>query len=183
MVTFRTKATDADIVLRVLRRTRQIRDFRPEPVPDELLNEILEVGRWTGSAKNRQPARFVLIRDRARLDRLAELAPTARHLSRAAAGIAIVMPGENEEWDAYDEGRVAERLLVGANALDLGAGIGWATPSARAAVADLLGVTPPAFVRTFVSIGYPSEAAMAPKSAPGTARRPLADVVRYERFG
>ncbi len=183
MTTSRAKPAEADAVLRALRRTRQVRDFRPDPVPDELLEALLEVGRWSGSAKNRQPFRFILIRDRGRLDRLAELAPTARHLSRAPAGIAIVMPGEDPEWDAYDEGRAAERILIAANALELGAGIGWATQSGRSAVGEFLGLTPPAFVRTLISIGYPTEAALAPKSAPGAARKPLSELVRYERFG
>jgi nitroreductase len=174
---------EAEVVLHALRRTRQIRDFRPDPVPDEVLEQILDVARWSGSAKNRQPWTFIVIRQHERLAHLAELAPNASHLAKAPAAIAIVMPGESVEQDIYDEARAAERILIAANALGLGAGIGWAIPSKRDAVGEYLDVTPPAFVRTFVSIGYPSDAAMAPKSAPGTARKPLADLVRYERFG
>jgi nitroreductase len=183
MPTTRAKPAEVDVVLRALRRTRQVRDFRPDPVPDELLEELLEVGRWSGSAANSQPWTFIVVRSRERLDRLAELAPNAHHLQRAPLAIAIAMPGEKPEWDAYDEGRVAERILVAAGALGLGAGIGWAVPSKRPAVAEYLGLTPPAYVRTLISVGFPSEAALARKSPRGKARKPLADLVRYERFG
>jgi nitroreductase len=97
--------------------------------------------------------------------------------------IAIVMPGEKAEIDLYDEARAAERILIAANALGLGAGIGWAMASRRDAVAEYLGLTPPAFVRTFVSIGYATLAAARPKAPKGQARKPLSELVAYERIG
>ncbi len=88
------------------------------------------------------------------------------------------MGGDNPEWDAYDEGRAAERMLVAAGTLDLGAGIGWVQEAQRPAVAAFLGLTAPAFVRTIISLGHPTDAARRPRSAPGTARRPLAELVQ-----
>jgi nitroreductase len=168
----------ADHVLRALRRTRQVRQFTDEPVAEEDLRAILEVARWTGSSTNRQPWTFVVIRNKADRKRLAELAHYARHVGGAALAIAIVMSGENAEWDAYDEGRAAERILVAAGALGLGAGIGWADDPERPAVGTLLGVTAPAFVRTIISLGHPTPAARRPRSGPGTGRRPLDELVR-----
>ena len=172
-----TRAT-ADPVLRALRRTRQIRQFTEEPVTETDLSAILDVARWTGSSMNLQPWTFIVIRDRADRERLAELAPYARHVARAALAVAIAMNGDNPEWDAYDEGRVAERILVAASALGLGAGIGWALETERPQVAALLGLTAPQFVRTIISLGHPTERARQPRSVPGTARRPLAALVR-----
>jgi nitroreductase len=172
--------TTANVVLRALRRTRQIRDFRPTAVPDEVLEQILDVARWTGSAMNRQPWTFLVIRDRERLKRLAEIAPNASHVGRAPAVIAIVMPGEKSEMDSYDEARAAERIMIAAEALGLGAGIGWASDNTREPVRKELGLTPPTFVRSFVSIGYATPAAAQPKTPKGQARKPLSEVVRYE---
>ncbi len=168
----------ADLVLRALRRTRQVREFTNEPVTETDLNAMLEVARWTGSSMNSQPWTFIVIGDRADRERLAELAPYARHVAGAAVAIAIAMNGDNPEWDAYDEGRAAERILVAAGALGLGAGIGWALETERPLVAAFLGLTAPSFVRTIVSLGHPTEGARRPRSAPGTARRPLAELVR-----
>jgi nitroreductase len=118
------------------------------------------------------------MRERDDLERLAELVPNARYVAGAAAAIAIAMAGDNAEWDAYDEGRAAERILIAANALGLGAGIGWAVASGRPQVGQFFSLEPPAFVRTIISLGHPTEAARRPKSAPGAARRPLKDLVR-----
>jgi nitroreductase len=171
-------AQSAEIVLSSLRRTRQVRQFTDEPVSEDDLQAILEVARWSGSSANRQSWTFIVIRDRGVRARLAELAPNARHVAGAPVAIGIAMDGTNAEGDAYDEGRAAERILIAATALGLGAGIGWAIGPVRPQVAELLGLTPPAFVRTIVSIGHPTEAARQPKSAPGAARRPLKGLVR-----
>lgn len=169
---------EGDVVLAALRRTRQVRQFTDEPVDEADLRAILNVARWTGSAANRQPWSFLVVRKREDLQRLAGLAPNARHVGGAALAIAIVMPGESEVQDAFDEGRVAERILVAANAIGLGAAIGWATPKYRPGVGEFLGLNEPAFVRTMVSIGHRAPEGMKPKSAPGAARKPLHELIR-----
>jgi len=42
---------------------RAIRRYKPDPVPDELMEEILEAARWAPSATNRQPWRFQVLKD------------------------------------------------------------------------------------------------------------------------
>lgn len=167
------------MVLRGLRRTRQIRQFADGPIDEDALQSILEVARWTGSSMNSQPWTFIVVRDAATRRRIGELARYARYVANAPLAIAIAMPGKDPEAEAYDEGRAAERVLIAASALDLGAGIGWAdSPEERAAVGALLGVEPPAFVRTILAVGDPTEAALQKRSGPGTGRRPLAEFVR-----
>ena len=167
-----------DIVLRALRRTRQVRRFTDGPVADADIQAILDVARWSGSSENTQPWLFVVIRDPAVRRRIGELARYARHVGKAPLALAIVMPGADPESEAYDEGRVAERILIAAGAMDLGAGIGWAERAEQEEVGALLGVTPPAFVRTIVSIGRPTDEARRPRRGPGTGRRPLAEFIR-----
>lgn len=168
--------------LRNLRSVRSVRDFRPDTVPAEDLVEILEVARWTGSGMNRQPWTFVVIRERATLEAIAAASPNTRHIAGAAVGIVIVMDGGMPEIETFDEARVAERILVAATALGLASAIGWILPAAAAQVKALLGVPGERTVRTLVSLGYPTADGARPKSAPGTARRPLDELVRYERF-
>jgi nitroreductase len=169
-------------LLRAMRRVRSVRSFRREPIPDDLLSEILEVARWTGSGSNAQPWTFLVVREPATLGAIAAASPNVRHVAGAAAAIVIVMDGESPEIETFDEGRVAERILVAATALGLASAIGWVVPAAANAVGALLGVPEGRRIRTLVSLGYATEEAARPKSAPGMARRPLADVVRYERF-
>lgn len=168
---------EADVVLTALRRTRQVRQFTDDPVDEADLRAILSVARWTGSASNRQPWTFLVVRERGDLERLAELAPNTRQVAGAKLAIAITMPGKSEVQDAFDEGRVAERILIAANTLGLGAAIGWALSKYQPGVAEFLRLTPPAFARTIVSIGHPAPEALKPKSAPGAARKPLEELV------
>ena len=169
--------------IHLLRHVRAIRSFRPDPLPDDVIADILEVARWTGSARNRQPWTFILIRNPATLRRIGELgAPQTTHVGRAPAAIAVVMSRGGTEVDAYDEGRVVERILTAAAAHGLGSAIGWIRDDVRPAAHELLGIPEPHRLRTVVSIGYPSAEGSRPKSAPGTARRPLDQLVRDERF-
>lgn len=127
---------------------------------------------------NTQQWRFIVIRDAGVRRRIAELSRYARHVGGAPVAIAIEMPGEDAETDAYDEARVAERILIAAGAMDLGAGIGWAEAPEWPEIRELLGVQPPAFVRTIVSIGHPTNEARRPRTGRGTGRRPLEEFVR-----
>ena len=48
-----------------------VRDFLPDPIPQEVLEEILEAGRLAPSAQNRQPWRYIVFTDKAEIKKLA----------------------------------------------------------------------------------------------------------------
>ncbi|UCG64207.1 MAG: nitroreductase family protein [Deltaproteobacteria bacterium] len=54
---------EIDDFLRLVRNRRSIRNFKPDPVPDELINKILEAARWAMSGANGQPWEFIVIKD------------------------------------------------------------------------------------------------------------------------
>jgi nitroreductase len=162
-----------------------MREFTAEPISDADLAVLVDVARWSGSSENTQPWRFIVIREEATLRGIAYAGmPQTRSLRSAAAAIAIALPEEQGKAvsHAYDEGRAAERILVGATMLGLGAGIAWILAPVRATVDDLLHIPAGWRVRTVVAIGHPSEAALRPKAAPGTARLPRDEVVYHERW-
>src|ERR1700716_2076408 len=146
-----------------LRGLRAVRQLRPDPLPEAVLNDILEVARWSGSAGNRQPREFVVGRDEDRCGRRPPIdGGNAGPLASAAAGLAIVIRPEVPDLDAYDEGRLAERVLLAAAALGVGAAVGHFTGPADtwAASAEAkrpLGIPDELVLRETISLGYPAE--------------------------
>lgn len=168
-----------------LRTLRTVRRFTDQPVPEAVLGDLLNVARWSGSAKNRQPWAFVVVRDRAMLQELAEVEGTARHLAGAALAIVLVMDGDPDQrqQETFDEGRLSERLQLAARAHGLGSAIGWFKGEGRSAVKTMLGIPPERLVRTVLSFGYEDAGAEGARSHPPQARKPLAERVHHERFG
>lgn len=172
-------------VLRPLIRTRQYREFTDEVLTDAELDAIVDAARWSGSSSNEQAWRFLVIRDIAALRALAAAGlPQTRPLLTATAAIAIVLPDEPARTTtrAYDDGRAAERILVAASMLGLGAGICWAVPPNHERVREILGLPGGRLVRTIMALGHPTEAARQPKSPPGQGRKPREEMVLRERW-
>jgi nitroreductase len=172
-------------LLRPLRQTRQYREFESTPIDRETLDALADVARWTGSSQNKQPWRFIVIHDSSTIRAIHEAGlPNTRGLATAVAAIAIVLPANPKRAisNAYDEGRVAERLLVAASILGIGAGVSWIQGDVRPALQPILGIPDDWMVRTVVQFGHPTNAARAPKSAPGSARLPREETVFEERW-
>jgi len=186
MTSTSARGSCADAMIEVMRGLRAVRQLRSDPIPDQDLHDILEVARWSGSAGNRQPWEFVVVRDRAMLQRLATIeGAVASHLATAAAGIAIVMHPEMPDLDGYDEGRAAERILLAARACGLGAAVGhftgpgttWAASTEAKRMLDI----PDAFLlREIISIGYPAEHLLPTTNPAG--RKPLEQLVHWDRY-
>ena len=171
-------------VIKVLRSLRAVRQFRPDPIPQEVLDAILDVARWSGSASNRQEWELVVIRERKTLQALAKCEGFAQHLAGAALGIVLVMAGEPSlvEQETFDEGRLSERIMLAAEAYGVGSSIGWFKGKGRADAKALLGVPQERLVRTIISLGYPDEEALRARPKRTDARKPLAEIVHFETF-
>ncbi|MFL6008599.1 MAG: nitroreductase family protein [Rubrobacteraceae bacterium] len=164
-----------------LRSLRAVRSFRSDPVPRVVVDDILEVARWSGSASNRQPWELVVIRDPETLGALARVEGYAAHLSGATLGIVLVMAGERATQETYDEGRLSERIMLAALAHGVGSSIGWFVGDGPAAAKEILGVPEDRTVRTAISLGYPEEGAR--RRRIDRPRKPLSEIVREERYG
>ena len=95
---------------------RDTRAFTEDPVGEDDLRRILQSGRMAGSAKNLQPCRFVVLRDRTRKEELAACGDFSVWIPNAPVVIAIVLPADGRDLDA---GRAAQNMMVVAHALGL----------------------------------------------------------------
>lgn len=177
-------AANAREEVRQLRKVRQARQYAPDAVPDDVLNELLEIARWTGSSRNTQPWHFIVITDKEQLRKISQLRTPINWVADAPLAIAIVLNGASEVAEAYDEGRVTERLMIGAKMLGLGGGIAWFGDAEQEAEGKrILGIPTERTARSVVVIGYPTSI-RDPRPNPAAAgRRPLSELVSYNRMG
>ena len=178
-------AENTQNLITFLKRLRAVRQFRPDPVPREVVNAVIEVARWSGSASNRQPWEFIVIHNRETLHALASVEGFVSHLASAPLGIVLVMTGEHGRVDqeTYDEGRLSERMMLAAAAYGVGSSIGWFRGSGMTDAKAMLGIPQERLVRTAISLGYPNEEARRARPKPAQARKPLSDIVHDERYG
>jgi nitroreductase len=154
---------------------RDQRAFLPRPIPDDSLRRILQAARMTGSSKNREPNRLVVVRDRARLRQLGAFGPFARWLGDAAAVVVIVQTERHE----FDAGRCAQNMMLAA--WDDGIGSCPAHLPERE-VGTLLGVPAGHFVNRVIGFGYIDPGRAAAPSSVRRPRRPLDELVHWEAW-
>jgi nitroreductase len=172
--------------VKLIKSLRSVRLFSDRAIPDDVLLDILDAGRWTGSAKNTQPWDLIVVKNRESLAALAQYGRYAGHLAYAPFAIALVMRGDDVST-LMDEGRLMQNLMLAAWAHGVGSCIASIYPAENEQRArERLGIPPEHHLRTMLSIGYPAgpEALRLPENAPiPRGRRPLAEVVSWERFG
>ena len=154
---------------------RVVREFAPDPLPDDALMRIVDAGRRAGSSKNLQRWAFVLVRDRARLVELAQAGPFAQHVAGAAAAIALVTPdprGPDQPLSVvWDLGRAVQNMVLAA--WELGIGSVPATVYEHDLAHRLLRLPEGYHCEYILSFGYPADSAQltAPKQRGGRVSR------------
>src|SRR6267143_6418720 len=164
---------------------REVREYLDRPVPEDVLTKILQAGRATGSAKNSQPWRFIVLLDREHRHDLARAMMAPRNLDRCAVAIAVVLLNERLRFDA---GRVAQNMMVAAWALGVGSCPNSVRPDEHDRLRQDLGAPPDAAIATIITLGYPATGQPRPRNKADPEklltklnRLPLEDLVHHER--
>lgn len=164
-------------VYRIIKTKRAVRQFTDEPIPEEIVREILNAGRLSGSSKNTQPWHFVAVQSRDTLAALAEAGTYAGHLRGAALGIVLVNEVSGPGRPEFDFGRATQNMMLAAWAHGIGSVMAYFHQHEKAA--ETLDLPEGYEARWAISFGYPRETQDAPD--PG-GRRPFEDVVHWERW-
>jgi nitroreductase/putative intracellular protease/amidase/ketosteroid isomerase-like protein len=192
-------------VLQVLKTRRTVRSFRPDAIPDEHLKSILEAARFAPTAGNQQPWTFLVIRDRAKLDRLqrdalewylerqkagAGQGPAAEdaslrqtlseilaHVLSAPVYVAVLVDSAAPypEWITYDGTLAVANLMTAARALGYGTGF-FTTFFPEERMRTFFGIPERYRLICFTPIGVPVEW---PEPPP---KKGLEEMVVYEGF-
>lgn len=166
--------------IELARARYSVRCYQDKPVGGETLARILEAVRLAPSGANRQPWRFVVIRDAGTRERLVEACNGQQFISQApvvVAGCGLMperimrcgMPG-----DAVDLAIAMEHLALAATAEGLGTC--WIGAFYQDKVREVLGIPDSVRVVELMTLGYPAD-------APGPKKRKaLSEIICYDRW-
>ena len=164
------------------KKRRSIRNFKPDAVPDEVLNEILQAGVLAPTAKNLQPFQFIVVRASSGLDALAAAYPAPFFREAPVAIVACVEQEQGWVRNRHDDKNYADvdtAIAVDHMSLaatDLGLGTCWIGAYDPTAVSEAMelpeGVSPLAILL----VGYANEVGR------NKNRKSLKELVRYERW-
>lgn len=171
---------EATLVL--LKERRSIRRYQPDPVPEEMVEQILDAGRCAPSASNRQPWSFVVVQDRAVLQQVAQHAAYFfirwAHVAEAPLLIALCGNAGSAIYRRYlheDIGLAGGQMMLQAKALGLGTC--WLGGLDREAIAATLKLPEEVELVGLLTVGFPAE------EPPPTPRKSLAEIVHYDVYG
>ncbi len=136
---------------------RSIRRYEKKDIPEEMLAQILEAGRQAPSAVNKQPIRFVVVRDNELKKRFSSL-PFNQFIEDAPAviiGCADVDSLLTGKWAVVDVAIAMENMALAAWAL--GGGSCWIGAFDEEKVKELLKIPSKWKVVALLTLGYPAE--------------------------
>jgi len=157
---------------------RDVKRYAGTPIPPDVVTRILDAGRLSGSAMNRQPWRFLLVGSPALREELAACVYAPENVRTAALVVGIVGAGKGPI--AFDCGRATQNMLLAAwNEGVASSPNGIAEPE-RAT--ELLGLSEEERLQIVLGFGYPArpvdpESRTAAEWSAAANRRPLEDVV------
>jgi len=165
-------------VFECIRRRRTIREYKSDPIPEDVLEKILQAGRWSPSSSNSQPWHFVVVQDPSTLSELGRIATQGSFISDAPLAIVIVM--ENAPRPQLDAGRAIQQMELVAWSEGLGTCfVGVRIEEQQIAVKELLNIPSDLELITIMPYGYRPTSI----NRTGTPRKDLADMVHREKFG
>ncbi len=172
-------------VLDAIKRRRNIMRFDSTPIEEEKIQALLEAGRWAPSWANKQPWKFIVVRDKALKEKCSTSSPTifTKGIKEAPVCIVIVVDTQADPYHYTEDGAAAVQNIALA-AHSLGLCTGWIgiidinnnPDSAENKVKQILKVPDSYRVVAIIPVGYTSGGFPEPK------RKPLNEIVFQDKF-
>jgi len=161
-----------------IRRRRTVREFKPDPIPEDVVYKILQAGRWAPSSSNSQPWHFVVVQARDTLEKLGAIATQGAFIANAPLAIAIVV--DNATRPQLDAGRALQQMELVAWSEGMGTCfVGVRSADQQSAVKQLLSIPPGMELITIMPYGY----RLSGSRGQGTPRKPMSEMAHREKFG
>jgi nitroreductase len=168
----------------VIRTRRSVRSFKRDPIPEEVLNRVLETTRVSPSGSNRQPWRFILVKDDVLKRKMISACNNQKFVADAplivvACGkrLPINRGGYMGEMSMLLDVSIAFTHLILAGRAE-GLGTCWIGAFKNEEIKKLLEVPDEYEVVAVTPLGYPSEDAF---TDPGN-RKEMGEIVSLNKF-
>ena len=169
--------------IEAIRTRRSVRQFASDPINPKDLETILEAGNWAPTAGNLQPYYLIVVKDEAVRLKLQAAALDQVQIGQAPVVIIVCVDPERSSiygdngrnrFCLFDAANVTENILLAATAL--GYGSCWMAGFQQRQVKEILNIPDSFNVISMIPIGKSVGEIELPE------RRPLAEVVRYEKW-
>ncbi len=159
---------------------RSIRKYTQQEIPDEALRECVRLASFSPSWKNSQCVSYMIIKDKALKDEIAEKAVAGfvnntKTITRATAlcivlitnGISGYNPdgtfstSKGSGWEMFDAGIASQTFCLAAHSLGIGTVILGYLDDAK--VAELAGIPEGKTAAAFIAMGYPEKIGPMPR--------------------
>ena len=169
-------------VSEAIRTKRAVRQFKDQPLPEDAVEAILNAARRSPTSSNSQYLTFVAVRDPEVKERLAEIRTGAKPV--ATAPLVVVVVAQTLQWGTsiinFDIGQAATYMMLEAWSLGIGCNVAW---FGEGRVHEVLNLPDDSDCEWAVAFGYPAnDAVLTAPMKPG-GRKPLEEVVRWDRWG
>jgi len=157
---------------------RSVRKYKKDFIPKDMLEKIVDAGRWAATARNDCPWHFTVITDKERLKQLELLTekPTKNAMFLKDAAAAVVVTSKNTKYYLEDGSAATQNILLAAHAL--GVGTCWIAGDKKDYCPDILAFVsapPGEKLVSIVSCGIPDE-------KPVKKKPDLDKVISWDRF-
>ncbi|MFX1310109.1 MAG: nitroreductase family protein [Promethearchaeota archaeon] len=163
---------EPEVLLDFLKNRRSIRNYQDEIISEREINMILEAGRWAPSASNRQPWKFIVIKDRDFINKIAKVASYGHFIKEASVLIAIIgRIKTSPKWYIIDTSLVSMNMIL--MAWSMGIGTCWIGTMNREKAKQILELKEDDYVLTILPFGY-----IKGKIPDPTPRKSLKEIVK-----
>jgi nitroreductase len=166
-------------MLELIRKRRSIRTFDRREVSDDLVDQVLEAGRWAPSGMNNQPWRFAVIRDKDLKQEISSLTSYGRIINSADVLICVFFDqkaGYHRTKDTLSVGACIQNMLLAVESLGLGAVWLGEILKSEKELKGLISAPDTHELMAVIAMGHPE----GPHPEP-TDRRPLRELVFFRK--
>lgn len=116
--------SESNKTLELMQTRRSVRGFKPDPVPEEILDQIVEAGTWAATGRNRQSPVIIKVTNRELIRKLSklngEIMGTDSDPFYGAPAVLIVLADKTVPTYLYDGSLVMGNLMLAAHSLGIG---------------------------------------------------------------